>query len=289
MNKRRYIIAAPGSSASAGVRMLHKLRDELRARGYEAGVFYWSGKGLHGDWTADLITQSVQDNDVVVYPEIVWGNPLRFRNVARWVLNVPGHLGGPLSFSGDEMVFSWAPAFLTGYPYLTLDTVDHSLFYEDKSIEKDMICTFVYKGGKCRDIPEEAGAKRITMQWPPTRKECADLLRRTKILYTFDGVTALIEEAQLCGAKVKIVTPDGFADPPPLKPFDVQRFETQMNEFIRITQTTVCRKPEQPAWCSRPRGQIKLIKRMARLAYSLTRNEKYHRLVKLASCSLWFK
>ena len=287
--RRKYVIASPCPSASVGVRVLHKLRDELVARGYEAGMFYWQDRKAPGGLSRDAITPSVQDSDVAVYPETVWGNPLGFRNVARWVLNTPGKRGGAAEVSADEMVFSFDQVFLSGYPYLKFDTVDHSLFYEDRSVEKDTICTFVYKGGKCRDIPEEVGAKRITMQWPPTRRECADLLRRTKVLYTFDGMTSLIDEAVLCGAKVKIVTPDGFVDPPPIRPFDKELFEAQINEFIRITQTTVCGKPALPALYSRPRWQIVLLKRIARTAYSLTRNERFRRLVRDAAGALWLK
>lgn len=52
----------------------------------------------------------------------------------------------------------------------------------------------------------------ITRQWPATRPELAELLKQTRILYTYDNYTALTTEASRGGCKV-LYLPPGNATP----------------------------------------------------------------------------
>ncbi len=274
-----YFICAPGKTSSAGNRMLYALRDELRRRGFAARVFDW----VHPDdpsrtdarpWELDA---AARVDDIAVYPEIVWGNPLGFRKVARWVLNVPGLLGGGRTYASGEAVFTWSPEYLSGVPRLRFDSVDRSLFFADPQVVRDTICTFVYKGGKCRDIPEEAGAVKITRDWPAHREELAELLRRTRVLYSFDANSSLLDEALVCGVDVRIVRPDRLDPYVPTDPFDAAVFPDEMETFVRITQALDGRDGGEGEGCypGATRRSLRRRARLARLAYCITRAERF--------------
>lgn len=264
--------------------MLFALRDALRARGLRARVYCWlhNQYGSPTDITAEEITDGLRRDGVVVYPEVVAGNPLGFRTVARWVLNYPGLLGGDATFADGELVFTWQTRYISRVPVLRLDAVDRSLFYRDDTVSRNRICTFVNKGGKFRDIPEDANAVQITKQWPPSRRELADLLRRTSCLYSFDGNSSILDEALACGAKVKVVTVDGYADYVPFDAYSRDDAERQLDEFVRVTQQS-----EAGRWNRRGyypgvgQAGLKVRRRLARIACSLTHSERMRDAVDL--------
>ena len=235
---RRYVICAPQGGGSAGIRVLHALCDELRRRGCSAAIYpYGRRVRLAGSPdTVTSITDDMRENDIVVYSETVWGNPLAFRHVVRWVLNVPGRLGGERTYHEGELVVAWLRRYADTELTLRLDLVDRTLFYDDGG-EKTTDAVFVYKGGKVRRTPELAGLPVITKTWPSSRTELAALLRRTRTLYSHDANTCLVEEAEACGAKVKIVTRTGTEDfTPTVEAYSPERFELEMSLFIERTQ-----------------------------------------------------
>lgn len=239
ISKKRYIIyGVPERSANAGVRVLYMLREELERRGYEALIYQHRNKYkniLPEKCYIRHLTKEIRNTDIIIYPEVIYGNPLGFRNVVRYVLNVPGFLAGDKEYHDSELVFSWNKSYLDNVPLLKFDLIDTSLFYKTDE-EKDICCFFVHKGGKCRDIPELKDCTEITMTWPETREELAALLRRTKILYSYDDNSSLLEEAHFCGSDVKIVKEDCIEDFVCKYDFDKDIFEKQITDFIKLTQ-----------------------------------------------------
>jgi len=188
-------MAPPLVHTSAGIRALYILRDELVARGCEATmVDYRVHKAVHGH--------------IVVYPEVTHGNPLESDRVVRWTLNKPGHLGGDKEYPASEYVWTWSKDFYDA-PLLTVDTVEHDIFYRDTT-PKTQDCAYFGKGAHrgvariplTRHMPE---INRNIPPWPPTRKDLGDLLRTTVTLYTYDDCTQIIDEAFLCGCKVVLL------------------------------------------------------------------------------------
>lgn len=216
--------------------MLYTLRSKLEQNGFEAKIFVLSDEVPKENIYCQHLTNQNRENDIVVYPEIVFGNPLGFRNVVRWVLNVPGKLGGEKKYHEGESIFSFDSKVLKGYPYLNFDTVDHSLFYDAK-FRKTQNCVFIYKGGKCREIPELNGCKLITINSPADRKKLALLLQTTNILYSYDDDSSLLKEAIYCGARVKIIKKNKIVDYKEKTRFDEKLSERQFQCFIKTTQS----------------------------------------------------
>ena len=158
MERKKYIICAPLYSGSAGVRALYMLRSVLEEKGFDAKIFCLS-ENPQNDLSVftNKITNDNRKNDIVVYPEIVFGNPLVCRNVVRYVLNYPGYLGGDKKYRDRELLFSWSETYLKDVPLLRFDMIDRSLFYEDKTI-KDTNACFVHKGASYQELSEVADA-----------------------------------------------------------------------------------------------------------------------------------
>ena len=55
-------------------------------------------------------TNDIRDA-IVIYPEITFGNPLRAKNVVRWLLNKPGRMDGPIEFGNKDLIFYYHEQF----------------------------------------------------------------------------------------------------------------------------------------------------------------------------------
>ncbi len=244
--KRPYLFYFPGYARSNGIRVMMLLAERLIAAGHT--VFFDvknpSGWEMSGHPRLTTIDENLRRTGIVVYPEIIAGNPLRFQNVVRFVLFYPGRNGGTRRYHKSEMVFAYLPEFLPGSNVLSVPWIDKTLFNDPGYPRTDTYC-FVYKGGRWCDPPELRGIPTITMNWPATREELAERLKRTRVLYSFDAESALLEEACACGAQAKIVTRDGFRNYTPIHARMEREFESQFRRFVEITQASDYRGPLQ--------------------------------------------
>lgn len=218
MKKYPYRIWAPEyDHTSAGIRALYELGKHLSSRGYDV-----------------VITQSnpANDDDIVIYPEIIPGNPLEGKVVVRYVLCFPGTIGGNIQYDPKEIVFTYSPLYYLNAPVLTVPTIEENIFY-DYGLEREGGCFWVGKGFKHPRIPETEGMMEITREWPRTRAELALFLNHKKTFYTYDAFTALAVEAEKCGCEV-VVIPGKVDDPS----YDqqIKDFDSQLDAFISITQ-----------------------------------------------------
>ena len=217
-----YVILAPNYvSYSAGVYCLYKLCHDLNEKGYPTAMYGTEITPPHLN-TPLIISKKIinrlknKNNTWVIYPETIPGNPLGFKNVARWVLNRPGLLGGDKVYDSGEKIFVYSNVYA---PYvqnkihgkLFMTTFDHSLFYppkkEDSERERHLACYYVGKSTFKTGYFNLAETFEITRAIP-AKKELGKIFRTAKVLYCFDNSTALTYEAIACGCPVQII-PDG--------------------------------------------------------------------------------
>jgi hypothetical protein len=283
LNKKRvYIILSPGivTGKSNGIRVLHYLSKELQNRGYEA--YMYTPKPHSDEYNyISKITEEHKNNAIVIYPELISGNPLSIKNAVRWTLNKPGLLGVQKSFYKSELIFTWNKEFYKDVPVLQIPYVDRTIFYNDNS-PKTQDCVFVYKKGKFRIIPELENLTEINMSYPETREELGALLRSTGTLYSYDDCTAIIDEARECGANVKIITKDDIIDAPASP--DLKKSAEQIEYFIKTTQERYYEGPIQSPVSAFNKKKLFCLSKM--LIYLLLNNkkkfEKYKNLLLLS-------
>jgi hypothetical protein len=221
----RYIIAAPSyNGKSAGIRVLYELQKWLVRFGKDAMILNWNAP------------YPVNEDDVVVYPEIISGNPLKGKRVVRYILNEPGKLGGDKEYGGEDILVAYdeglAQFVRNPDDILRMPCVED--FFTNTHCERTIDCYWVGKG---EFSPHHAvqHAVEINYQWPWRRRELAALLNRTRTLYSYDHRTALILEAALCGCEIKEVRGGQIVTIGPMVPFDLDSFPAQLNHFIEMT------------------------------------------------------
>jgi hypothetical protein len=218
INSPGYVIFAPDySSTSAGICCLYRLCDELNRRGYPA---YITGSGCTNPvFKAPLIGRAqaqclCMSGFTAVYSEVVFGNPLGAKIVARWVLNQPGLLGGDEQYEDSELIFCYSDVYSTYIKNhvagkLFMPTIDESIFYSDDrdGSTRTLECYYVGKSSWKDGYVDRKKAFEIT-RTTPAKSELGELFRKAKVLYCFDNSTILVYEAILCGCPV-VVIPDG--------------------------------------------------------------------------------
>lgn len=228
-----YIFAPPWIRYSAGVRALYLLCHTLNRLGFEAYITHRAYDRLTYHCTPSELKAPMLENHhaqehyrtgrtpILLYPEIISGNPLQAPVVARWVMNFPGLLGGDKTYDSDELCFGYSQelAAAAGHPnrVLHMPTVDTRVFYpSDESQPRKGGCFFACKyqsfyGGEL--LPITDGCVEITRGQPDslTPAQVADLLRRSEVFYTYEN-TALAIEAVLCGCPAVLLPNPHFTE-----------------------------------------------------------------------------
>jgi hypothetical protein len=218
--KRNYIIVAPPyRNSSAGVRVLYKLGDMLKQRGYDV-----------------KITEGcpIPQGTICIYPEGVKGNPLGAKTVVRYVLYYPGVLDGDKEYAASEIIFTYDKQYFDA-PVLTIPVIED--FFRNENLPRSGGCFWIGKGTLKPDfklLPETEGLTEITYDWPETREGMAKLFNEKEVFYTYDNCTAMSDEAKRCGCQVIVIgSPCNVIPWPNLR---IQDIDAQLDEFIRITQ-----------------------------------------------------
>ena len=192
----KFCISAPerNNSVSAGVNALYELCDDLTTLGYNSTILLWSE------------SHTLQDDDIVIYPEVITGNPLGAKNIVRYVLNREGVLTGKgMDASPNDFIFSWAKIY---HPNSHASLLKYSIPETFNDIEtkytldRNIDCTYIGKGSMYTQCSIVKNTIDINKNNPISKLALADLLRNTRFLYTYDTLTSVINEAILCGAMI---------------------------------------------------------------------------------------
>ncbi len=208
-------MAPPYRHNSAGVRVLYELRRQLEEHGYEVQIAQ---------------VGEAPPESIVIYPETVSGNPMKGKRVVRFVLNIPGLLGGDKKYNPEEQIFTYLKRFYDA-PVLTVPCIED--FFRDEHLPRSGACLWNGRGINLPRIPETEGATEITYDWPADRRSLARLFNEKEIFYSYDDCTALIIEARRSGCEVVVIPAEkenlNYEE-------SVLHFEMQLEEFIQITQ-----------------------------------------------------
>ena len=209
-----YIVAPSYVRTSAGIRVLHTLGHMLNSRGYYAyiaspkcGPYH-----LNRHLTPDAI-QSHFDRKltpIVLYPEVMCGNPYGAPCVVRFLGNFPGFLGGDKTFPDNEIIFGYSAELLQGLDkrhqnnVLFLPASDINIFHPPrKPAQRKGACYYAGKfksvhGGKTFPITDGAVEIRRDPPGVQTQEEIAEIFWRSEVFYCYEN-SALSLEAVLCG------------------------------------------------------------------------------------------
>lgn len=214
----RFVIAAPVyNPKSAGTVVLHEVCDALNKRGYPTAIRFVTVNGLalsnqpecYGpnlSWYALSGEEELQqfiDEGIVIYPEIISGNPLRAKRVVRYMLNVEGALSGrKINASENDYIIAFSECYHPNPNSVLNKPCHYDGFNTANSVptlDRHMDLTYIGKNEDpgCFILPDSV---ELTREWPKNKTELAVLLKNTRYFYTWDYCTQTVVDAMLCGA-----------------------------------------------------------------------------------------
>lgn len=228
---RNYIIVTwPWSETKGGVIFLHQLAHTLNELGEKALLWhigpivplglrgklrYWRERGpmtTHPDLNTPVATRrDLTKDSIVVYPELLPGNPLKAKNVVRWLLYKPG-LRHPYEFGPDEMFFRVdeimdLPEVTGGAPDLNLWKIN-PVYRNENRPDRKGVCYLVRKGDQKPRIPETEFADAIQVDGM-SHEKMNEVFNRCDTFYSYDEASMYSQFAGIAGC-TSIVVPGLF-------------------------------------------------------------------------------
>lgn len=235
----KFIIVTHGYDDNAGgIVVLHQLCDRLNNLGYEAyiwpffkPVLDWNNPfktiyflfkyfrkslkyGFQKDPKLNTPTASYQDiqNAVIVYPEVVVGNPLKAQNVVRWLLHKPGfNNGGKVEFGIEDLFFYYDKSFddvrynksPENHLHIVSQRSDVYRVINESGIREGS-CYLLRKGYKRERVHETMNSRLIDGL---SHEETAQVFNEVKYCISYDTYTMYNVYAVMCGC-IPIVIPE---------------------------------------------------------------------------------
>ena len=155
---------------------------------------------------------------VVVYAEVVNGNPLRAKHVVRWLLHNPGFHNGEVHYGIGELHFRFShetiPAIISGLfvsdLYLTILHIPWEYYnMNDIPAERDCVAYSLRKGAHKSLVHDVEGS--ILIDGRP-HAEVAAIFKRSRLFISYDSRSAYSQFASLCGCDSVIVPDEGVSE-----------------------------------------------------------------------------
>ena len=215
----KIVIKSPSyNSGSGGIIVLHRLCDVLIELGYDAGFYVEEGNSFYVNSSYRHNTFGISDidiqNDIVIYPEIVWGNPLNFKKVIRYIMNV-GHvtLGRKDTWGEQDVWIYYSERFYDGLtPKTILTIIDSKLeYFKDYNVPRTHKECFTYR----KRLDDKAKVKVVHSEDAieiPFNISDEDLIKVFNVcerFYSYDTATYLNVLASLCGCDSIIISDKG--------------------------------------------------------------------------------
>lgn len=168
----------------------------------------------HTEWNTPLWNaKKIPEDSVVIYPEIVNGNPLGAKHVVRWLLHQPGFHTSIINYEAGEIYYKFNSA-IKDFHRDGAFTSQHELkviyypidIYNESNDIRDIDCCYLVRKGIYKEQIHPVNAVRIDGL---THKEVAAIFKRSKKFICYDDYTAYSIFAVLCGCPSYIVPAPG--------------------------------------------------------------------------------
>jgi len=147
---------------------------------------------------------------IVVYPEIVNGNPLRSRRVVRWLLHKPGFHTGSFEYGPDDRFFFYQQAFNDpainpeADNQLRVTWIRDDIYRQTNFGPRQGTC-YILRKGKGRPLVHDLADSILVDEMSHT--EMAAVFNRVTACISYDSYTMYSQFAALCGCD-SIVVPE---------------------------------------------------------------------------------
>ena len=212
MTRPYHIVAPAYTERSAGAKALHMLCHHLNGKGQKAFIVPM-GVPVVSPFLDTPLAKAGDANAIVVYPEIIEGNPLGAKDPVRWLLYYAGRYRGNKTFPKTDRVWGYTTRIARDYGtqnVMFLPTVNDLEFTPLEGAQRSGSCFYAHK---YREFYGQTPAPRGVEITNPgqSRDEIIRLLQTSEVFYAYED-TALIIEAVLCGCPVVCVPSASFTE-----------------------------------------------------------------------------
>lgn len=214
----KIIIYSPSyNPTSGGIVVLHKLCDILIELGYDAGFFVEDKNSFYVNSSYKSnhfnTSQISPENDLIIYPEIIWGNPLGFTKVVRYIMNI-GHvtLGRKDTWGKNDFWLYYSERFYDKLQPKNILTISDSKlkYFKDYNIPRTYKECFTYR--KKHDVINTLNIihspEAIEIGFNTTDEDLIKIFNVCERFYCYDTESHLSVLASLCGCD-SIIVPNG--------------------------------------------------------------------------------
>lgn len=153
----------------------------------------------------------VSKRTIVVYPELIYGNPLHAKKIVRWFLFHNRYPNDPNAYGKNELVFAYRE-FFNDFTYnptcrlLNIRYFDSNLYKQTNFGERQGNCYIIRKGKNREDLPKVFDGPVID---DLSEKEKVDVLNHCKYCFDYDTQTFYATIACVCGCIPIVVMEPG--------------------------------------------------------------------------------
>lgn len=228
MTQRKFVIYGTSYGPfSGGSVVLHRLCHHLNTLG-EYSCFpskTFEQISVNPSWNENIDDSYHPDKDIVIYPEIIEGNPLNFKRVVRWALN--SDLKVKDSYGKSDLVYYYCEFFYKYHFNSKLRKMEKhkvppltnrlyvmnscSSSFTDKGYKREGIALLVHKAAnKGISIPEPQEPYIVINPFQPL-EFTREILNKVKTFISYDTASYYSVIASLCGAD-SVVIPERGVD-----------------------------------------------------------------------------
>jgi hypothetical protein len=164
---------------------------------------------LHPDLQTPVARPEDIENAIVVYPEIVDGNPLGCERVVRWFLHKPGYHTGAMNFGENDLRFYYQEYFIddglnkTSEDILRVRWLRDDIYSQQNFHPRSGTCYMIRKGQDRPDVAKPSQSKRLDNYG---HRKVADIFNQKKLFFSYDLYTMYCTYAAMCGC-IPVVVP----------------------------------------------------------------------------------
>lgn len=246
MKKYSFILVGTGGFSGGNI-VLRKLGKELEKRGYDVSFFSYSQQYMYQKQSLFLLTMIhikyylkdvfrqiftkiklrkysfyplflkekifpfVSRNTIVVYPEIVYGNPLHAKKIVRWFLFHNRYPNDPDAYNKDDLTFAFRKIF-NDFNFnptcrlLKLNYFNSTLYRRTNYGKRNGNCYIIRKGKNRSDLPQYFDGPIID---DLSEEEKVAVFNRCKYCFDYDTQTFYTTIACVCGCIPIVVMEPG--------------------------------------------------------------------------------
>lgn len=159
----------------------------------------------------------IKENDIVIYAENVFGNPLKAKNVVRWLLHQPGFHSEKIYYGENELYFKFNSA-IRDFDFKNSKTSKHFLkiihypveiYNNIKKVKKRKGTAYCLRKGVNKLIQHNLDDSILIDN--KSHKEVSEIFKSVETFISYDTYTAYSIFAVLCGCKSIVVPDDGVS------------------------------------------------------------------------------